>query len=68
LDARAGKIAESKDIPTIQSLDPAVPPIRKARPKTLQNMLVAGMVALILGILMAFSLNHIEQLKVQEER
>lgn len=60
------RIAEAKDIPTIQVLDMAVPPSRKARPKTLQNVLVAAVVSLVLGIFLAVFHNYLEQIRVLE--
>jgi len=60
------KIAEARDVPTIQVLDPAVVPAVHSRPMTLQNVQVAGALSLILGILLAFFLNYLKQLKAQE--
>jgi uncharacterized protein involved in exopolysaccharide biosynthesis len=48
------KIQEAKDAPTVQILDRAVPAERKAKPKTLQSMIVAGIVSLFIAILLAF--------------
>ena len=60
------KIAEVRDLPTIQVLDSAVPPERKSRPKNLFNLLVAGAVSLVLGVLLVFFFNYLETLKAQE--
>lgn len=59
------KLAEARDVPTIQTLDPAVPPTNKIRPKTLLNMLTAGVVSFVLGTLLAFFITYLEQLRVQ---
>ncbi|MBM4135069.1 MAG: hypothetical protein FJ245_15055 [Nitrospira sp.] len=61
------KIAETKDLPTVQVLDYAVVPERKSRPRTLQNVIAAFSVSFIFGILLAFSLNFLEWLKAQED-
>lgn len=60
------KIAEVRDLPTIQVLDSAVPPERKSRPKVLFNLLIAGAVSLVLGLLLVFFFNYLETLKAQE--
>lgn len=48
------KIAEAKDLPAVQVLDPAVPPERHARPRIQLNMMIAGAASLIAGIFLAF--------------
>lgn len=60
------KITEMKDLPTVQVLDYAIVPERKSRPRTLQNVTAAFAIALVLGILLAFSLNYLEWVKAQE--
>jgi uncharacterized protein involved in exopolysaccharide biosynthesis len=60
------KIAEVRDLPTIQVLDSAVPPERKSRPNNLFNLLVAGAGSLVLGIVLVFFFNYLETLKAQE--
>jgi uncharacterized protein involved in exopolysaccharide biosynthesis len=55
------KIAENRDVPTIQVLDPAILPLRHSRPKTLQNVQVAAAVSLVLGIMLAFSLDYLKR-------
>lgn len=59
------KISESKDLPTVQVLDPALPPQHKSRPKTLHNMLAAGALSLVLGLFLAFFLTHVETLRAE---
>jgi len=60
------RLAVARDIPTIQILDQAVPPMHHSKPKTLQNVLVAAAVALLLGVFLALFLNYLETLKFQE--
>lgn len=62
----AAKLAEVRDVPTIHLLDAAVPPEVKSRPKTLQNVLAAGVVSLVFGILLSFFLVHLEGVKTQD--
>jgi uncharacterized protein involved in exopolysaccharide biosynthesis len=53
------KIEEAKSMPTIQILDPAVPPeVRKAR-GTVRRVILAGMVALTFMILVAFAQEYL---------
>lgn len=44
------KITEAKDVPTVEVLDPAVPPKRKARPKRLAVVLLGFGASLAIGI------------------
>ena len=53
------KIAEARDMPTVQLLDKALPAEEKSRPKTGQNMLMAGALSPFAGILLAFILESI---------
>lgn len=62
------RIAEVRDLPTVQVLDLAVPPTRRASPKTLNNVLAAAALSCLLGILLAFFLNHLEVVRSQEDR
>jgi uncharacterized protein involved in exopolysaccharide biosynthesis len=59
------KIGEAQDMPVVQVLDRAVPPVHKSKPKTLLNMALAGAVSLFLGILVAFLLQYIQCQKQQ---
>lgn len=61
------RIAEAKDTPTIQVLDPAIPAEGKSRPKTLQNMQLAGLAALLLGIIGVMFHDYVVRLKRHEE-
>ncbi|MBI3810949.1 MAG: hypothetical protein HY283_01910 [Nitrospirae bacterium] len=60
------KIAEVRDGPTIQALDRAIPPEVHSRPRSLENVQIAAVLSLIFGILLAFFLNYLEQIKAQE--
>lgn len=60
------KLAEMRDVPTVRLLDAAVPPEFKTRPKTFQNVLMAGVVSIVFGILLALFLVYLEQLKAQD--
>ncbi len=60
------KILEVKDLPTIQVLDVAIPPKFPSRPRTPFNMLVAGALSLVFGILFALFLDYVERLKTQK--
>ncbi len=58
------KIQEAKDTPSVQVLDKAVLPIRKASPKTMITTIVAGFSCLIICLFFIFSIeyfNRIEQ-------
>ncbi len=57
------KILEVKDLPTIQVLDVAIPPKYPSAPRTLLNVLVAGALSLIFGILFAVFMDYLERLK-----
>ncbi len=52
------KIAEARDTPTVQVLDPAVPADKRSRPRLLLNLAVAGVLALVVGIFLAFFLDY----------
>jgi uncharacterized protein involved in exopolysaccharide biosynthesis len=57
------KIAEARDMPTVQALDTAVPADRKSKPKIKFNMAVAGITSLFVGILLAFFLEYLAGVK-----
>lgn len=52
------KIAEARDTPTVQVLDPAVPADKRSRPRLLLNLAVAGMLSLVVGVFAAFFLDY----------
>jgi len=61
------KIAEAKDMPTVQVLDKAVPAERKSKPKIRLNMMLAGVVSLFMGVFLAFFLEYVEGLKQKQQ-
>ena len=52
------KIAEARDTPTVQVLDPAIPADKRTRPRVLLNTTIAGVLALIIGTLVAYFLDY----------
>lgn len=62
------KLAEARDTPTVQVLDPAIPAERKSRPKIALNVLIAGILSLLLGIFWAFVREALDRRKVQPPR
>ena len=61
------KIAEARDTPSVQVLDPGVPAEKKSKPIIWLNMLIAGVLALFLGIFLAFFLEYLERMKREVE-
>jgi tyrosine-protein kinase Etk/Wzc len=57
------KIQETKDTPTIQVLDKAFPPEKKARPKRFFLVVAAGGGSVILSIILVFFLEYFQNLK-----
>ena len=57
------KIAEARDTPSVQVLDQGVPAEKKSKPIIWLNMLIAGVLALFLGIFLAFFLEYLERMK-----
>jgi uncharacterized protein involved in exopolysaccharide biosynthesis len=57
------KIAEARDMPTVQTLDAAAPADRKSKPKIKLNMAFAGITSLLVGILLAFFLEYVAGVK-----
>lgn len=55
------RIAEARDTPTVQVLDPAIPAERKSKPSIRLNMMMAGALALFVGIFLAFLLQYLER-------
>lgn len=60
------KLAEARDTPTVQVLDPAVPAEKKSKPSIRLNMMVAGVLALFIGVFLAFFLNYLERVRCEE--
>ncbi len=59
------KIEEAKDDLTFQVIDPAIPPEKRIKPKRTQNVLLAGVVSLFLGIFLVFFLEYLAKQKSQ---
>lgn len=59
------KIQEAKDVPTIQILDRAVPPIHKTKPKRILTIVLAGVSATLLLVISIFMLERFRM--IQEE-
>ncbi|KPL04536.1 MAG: hypothetical protein AMJ90_00365 [candidate division Zixibacteria bacterium SM23_73_2] len=59
------KIQETKDTPTVQILDKAVPPERKTRPKRTFLVGIAGLASLFLSIVFVFALEYLKHSKTQ---
>ena len=55
------KIAEARDMPTVQVLDRAVPAERKSKPKTVLTASIVGVLSLFLGIFLAFFLEYLDR-------
>lgn len=61
----AARLAEAKDLPTIQPLDVAKPPEYPNHPRPLQNVQVAAGVSLFLGIMVAIFIDYLQRLKAR---
>ena len=59
------KLAEARDTPTVQVLDPAIPAERKSRPKIALNVLIAGILSFLIGIFWAFVREAMDRRKAQ---
>jgi uncharacterized protein involved in exopolysaccharide biosynthesis len=57
------KIQEAKEDIRFQLIDPAVPPVRKAKPRVSLNVALSTFLALILGIFWAFFAEYLEKVK-----
>jgi uncharacterized protein involved in exopolysaccharide biosynthesis len=57
------KLAEARDTPTVQVLDPAIPAEKKSKPRIRLNMVIAGVLALFVGIFLAFFLEYLERIR-----
>ncbi|MDA2910927.1 Wzz/FepE/Etk N-terminal domain-containing protein [Nitrospiraceae bacterium AH_259_D15_M11_P09] len=62
------KIAEARDTPTVQVLDPAIPAEMKSKPRIRLNMMIAGVLALFLSIFLAFFLEYLDRIRAQSVR
>lgn len=59
-------LAEARDTPTVQVLDRAKPAARKSKPSIRLNMMIAGVLALFVGVFLAFFLEYLERIRTQE--
>ena len=59
------KIAEARDTPTVQVLDPAIPAERKSRPSIRLNVFIAGILSLLIAIFWTFLREAINRQKSQ---
>jgi tyrosine-protein kinase Etk/Wzc len=57
------KIAEARDMPTVQPLDTGVPADRKSKPKIKLSLAIAGITSLLVGVLLAFFLEYLASVK-----
>ena len=60
------KIEETKDTPTVQILDKASPPEKKAKPKRAMMVLIAGVSGLLLSVIFSFGLEYIDKTKKKQ--
>jgi len=56
------RLQEIKDVPTVQVLDKATPPLRKAKPKRMTIILLSGISATLIFILIIFVLERLRLL------
>jgi len=56
------KLAEARDTPTVQVLDPAVPAEKRTRPRIALNVLIGGLLGLWAAIMLAFWLRYVKRL------
>ncbi len=67
-ESEIAKIEEAKSMPTIQVLDPATPPERRKARGTVRKTMLAGIVALVFGVFLAFAREYCEQCRLSEKR
>lgn len=61
------KLAEARDTPTVQVLDPAIPAENKSKPSIRQNMMIAGVLSLLIGIFLAFAVEYVGRVRAQQK-
>jgi tyrosine-protein kinase Etk/Wzc len=59
------KIAEARDTPTVQVLDPAIPAETPSRPKIWLNVVTAAVLSLFMSIFLVFFLEYLERVRSQ---
>jgi tyrosine-protein kinase Etk/Wzc len=62
------KIAEARDLPVVQLLDRAIPALRKSRPRTTYNTLIAFCATVSLSVLLAVFLEQMKNLTVPKAK
>ena len=62
------KIEETKDDITFQVIDPAITPEKRIKPKRTQNVMLAGVVSLFLGVFLVFFLEYLDKQKSIQSR
>ena len=61
------KLAEARDTPTVQVLDPAIPAESKSKPSIRQNMMIAGAFSLFVGIFLSFALEYVGRVRARRK-
>jgi len=61
------KIAEVKNDPTVEVLDPAFPPARPSKPRVILAMLISGVLALFVGVILAFVMDYVKRMSARPE-
>ena len=62
------KIAEAKDLPTVQVLDQAVPAVRHSKPSKRINLGIAGIVSIFVSSCLAFTLDYFNRIVAEGRR
>lgn len=59
------KLAEARDTPTVEVLDPAIPAERNSRPRISHNVVLAGILSLFSGVFLALAIAAFQRLKTR---
>ncbi len=59
------EITEARDMPTVQVLDPAKPAKKESRPSMKLNVMLAGILALCVGVFLAFVMEYFQKVREQ---
>lgn len=62
----SAKLAEARDLPTVQVLDSALPPEGPIKPNMLYNLMAAGGLSLVFAILLVIFLDYLDRLRAEE--
>jgi uncharacterized protein involved in exopolysaccharide biosynthesis len=62
----SAKLAEARDLPTVQVLDSALPPEGPSKPNMLYNLMAAGGLSLVFAIFLTVFLDYLDRLRVEE--